>query len=269
MLGPFGTGQRGNVFGGGGQRVRASGLSARINQLKNLLIGQAYARNRALLAQLVDVQQNRQHLDRLSCGVAIVFAVTGHHAQQRIAHGERSGKTGGHISGLAGRRQTALRGVVFNLGFHGGNRLTDLSRNIGVPTNVQRFGGVKDQLYIAGFGVVGHRVVGIVGGQQRIDDVLWTAGNLIGAFIDEFGIGHRDVFTGQHAGECARDANLQILRVLGVIVHLHGFGQRPQADQRRAGFGGLSYRRQCRDLCDCLTIEFNGHLCSFASTTRL
>lgn len=48
VLGPFGTGQRGNVFGGGGQRVRASGLSARINQLKNLLIGQAYARNRAL-----------------------------------------------------------------------------------------------------------------------------------------------------------------------------------------------------------------------------
>ena len=44
VLGPFGTGQRGNVFGGGGQRVRASGLSARINQLKNLLIGQADAR---------------------------------------------------------------------------------------------------------------------------------------------------------------------------------------------------------------------------------
>ena len=49
MLAPLGTGQQGDVFGGGGQRVRASGLSARINQLKNLLIGQAYARYRALL----------------------------------------------------------------------------------------------------------------------------------------------------------------------------------------------------------------------------
>ncbi len=116
-----------------------------------------------------------------------------------------------------------------------------------VPTNIQRFGGVKDQLYIAGFGVVGHRVVGIVGSKQRVYDALWTARNLIGAFIDEFGIRHRNIFTGQNACECARDTHLQVLRVLGVIVHLHGFGQRPQANQRRAGFSGLSYRRQCRD----------------------
>ena len=51
VLGPFGTGQWGNVFGGGGQRVRASGLSARINQIKNLLVGQADARNRARTAE--------------------------------------------------------------------------------------------------------------------------------------------------------------------------------------------------------------------------
>ncbi len=47
VLGPFGTGQRGNVFGGGGQGV--TGIGTRINQIKNLLVGQADARNRALL----------------------------------------------------------------------------------------------------------------------------------------------------------------------------------------------------------------------------
>ena len=46
-FGPFGTGQRGNVFGGGGQGV--TGIGTRINQIKNLLVGQADARNRALL----------------------------------------------------------------------------------------------------------------------------------------------------------------------------------------------------------------------------
>ena len=135
--------------------------------------------------------------------------------------------------------------------------------------DAQRRGGVEDQPRITGCAIPGHRIVGVIGGKQRINDVLWTAGNLIGALIHEFGVGHGDVLAGQHAGERAGEAHLQILRVLGVIVHLHGFGQRPQADKRRAGFGGLSYRRQCRDLCDCLTIEFNGHLCSFASTTRL
>ena len=47
VLGPFGTGQWGNVFGGGGQGV--TGIGTRINQIKNLLVGQADARNRALL----------------------------------------------------------------------------------------------------------------------------------------------------------------------------------------------------------------------------
>ena len=36
VLGPFGTGQRGNVFGGGGQGV--TGIGTRINQIKNLLV---------------------------------------------------------------------------------------------------------------------------------------------------------------------------------------------------------------------------------------
>ena len=75
---------------------RPADLGARINQLKNLLIGQAYARNRALLAQLVDVQQNRQHGGRPSPGVGA--GVFGHHAQQRIAYGERGGETVGDIS---------------------------------------------------------------------------------------------------------------------------------------------------------------------------
>ena len=47
VLGPFGTGQRGNVFGGGGQGV--TGIGTRINQIKNRLVGQSDARNRALL----------------------------------------------------------------------------------------------------------------------------------------------------------------------------------------------------------------------------
>ena len=47
VLGPFGTGQQGDVFGGGGQGV--TGIGTRINQIKNLLVGQADARNRALL----------------------------------------------------------------------------------------------------------------------------------------------------------------------------------------------------------------------------
>ena len=108
--------------------------------------------------------------------------------------------------------------------------------------DAQRRGGVEDQPRITGCAIPGHRIVGVIGGEQGVHDALRATGNLIGTFVDELGVRHGDVLAGQDAGECTGDAHLQVLRVLCVIVHLHGFGQRPQADQRRAGFGGLSYR---------------------------
>ena len=62
VLVPFGLSQRGDELGGGGQRVGAGGIGTGFNQIKNLLVSQADARHRALLAQFVDVEQNRQNL---------------------------------------------------------------------------------------------------------------------------------------------------------------------------------------------------------------
>ena len=267
MPSPFVAGQRGDVCGGGGQGPGVPGPGTGIEKPGNLPIGQADTRNRALFAQLIDVQQDRQHGSRPSPGVGA--GVFGHHAQQRIAYGERGGETVGDVLRLAGRGQAALNGVGFDLRLHVGYRGADGVRDGVAPMDAQRRGGVEDQPRITGCAIPGHRIVGVIGGKQRINDVLRTARNLIGALIHEFGVGHGDVLAGQYAGERAGEAHLQILRVLGVIVHLHGFGQRPQADKRRAGLGGFDHRRRCRHARDRFTVQCNGHPCSFAFTNRL
>ena len=59
-----------------------------------------------------------------------------HHVQQRIAYGERGGETDGHISRLAGSRQTsASLGIGLNLSLHGDNRLTDCGLDMRIPVN--------------------------------------------------------------------------------------------------------------------------------------
>ncbi len=124
VLVPFGNGQRSDVFGGGGQGVCVGGFGTGIEQA--LKICQSVRQIRGI----EHCSRNSLTYSRIGSTAvartpaAVGAGVFGHHAQQRIAYGERGGETVGDVLGLRRTRPGGPRnGVGFDLRLHVGYRL--------------------------------------------------------------------------------------------------------------------------------------------------
>ena len=259
--GPFGGGQR--CDGLRQCHSRGTGIVRarhRVQQTAERVHVHADARNRQPLPQFVGVQNHRQ------CTGGVGGPLTGQHAEQRLAGHHHDREPARDLILVAARRHVPLVG-----GLRRDRRLHGLQYGtyvgvVGRAGIAQCGSGVRNQRHVAGLAVVGHQVVGVVRGEQRVHNRLRTAGDPVGTLVHVFGVGHGHVLAGHHRGHRAGDAHLQVLRVLGVVVHLHGVGQRPQRNQPRRSPRRLTHGGQRRDPIDhrLIQLEFRRHVRSFA-----
>ena len=262
--GPFGGGQR--CDGLRQCHSRGTGIVRarhRVQQTAERVHVHTDARNRQPLPQFVGVQNHRQG----TRGVG--GPPPGQNPEQRVAGHDHDREPARDLILVTARwHMPVVGGLRCDQRFHGLQHGTYVvaGRVVAHAAAAQGSGDVRDQRHVAGLAVVGHQVVGVIRGEQRVHNRLRTAGDPVGALVHVFGVGHGHVLAGHHRGHRAGDAHLQVLRVLGVVVHLHGVGQRPQRNQPCRSPRRLTHGGQRRDPIDhrLIQLEFRRHVRSFA-----
>ena len=252
---------------------------AHLNQLQQGRITHAGRRNGHLLAQLVGVQQYRQHTYDL---LAQIINAVAHEIHQSVAHRNRRKVATGELQrincgGITEADVLRRLAVEFESGatanevsdaFH---HTADALFDVGVDEDAQNVGRFEEQVGIVGFGIIAHHVVRLIGFLQGLHHCWIAARNLIHSLIYGFRHGYVDFIRQAQQRPChhAGKPYLQIFHILGVVLHLLRGLQRPQLHHFDAILDGQLRMRHIVERVKRFVVDLKRHSCSFAASTSI